>query len=138
MLVFLHGVCSGLKAKVSFICGHAVFVWRAVEGVEKKMEGITDGATCVVPEFGREGGAKWVVRDRRDVYVGEGGHKYSWGCGRSGIKDNRCHGGEDGRGTECCDASITAVTATTQLLCNEEADTVVLMGGSWKQRLQRT
>ena len=92
MLVFLHGVRSGLKAKVGFICGHSAFVWRAVEGVKKKMEGITNGATHVVPEFGREGGTKWVVRDGRDVYIGEGGHKYSWGCVRSGIKDNRCRG----------------------------------------------
>ena len=131
--VFLHGVRSGLKAKVGFIRGHARFVWRAVEGVEKKIEGITDGATHVVPEFWREGGAEWIMRDGRDVSVGDGGRKCSWGCVRSGyggIKDTIGVAEERMEGTlnvATPGLGITAVAATTGLLCDEEADVVVLV-----------
>jgi hypothetical protein len=130
VLVFLHGVCSGLKAKVGFIRGHARFVWRAVEGVEKKIKGIADGAAHVVPEFWREGGAEWIVRDGRDVYVGDGGRKYSWGYVSGGIKDTIGVVEEGMEGTldvATPGLGITAVAAPTGLLCDEEADVVVLV-----------
>ena len=72
VLVLLHGVRSGQKPEVYLVGGHAGLVWRAVEGVEKKVKGITDCAPHVIPEFWREGGAERIMGNRGDVYVGDG------------------------------------------------------------------
>ena len=133
ILVFLHGVGSGQQAKVGFIGGYAWFVWGAVEGVEKKVKGVTDCATHVIPEFWRKGGAEWIMRDGRDVYVGDGPGDNSWCCVRCldrGIKGMVCVGEERVKGTlnvVTPGFSVTTVAATTGLLSDEEADVVILV-----------
>ena len=79
-LILLHGIGCGLKAKVGFIWGHTWFLWRAVKGFEKKI----DGATHVFPEFWRKDSAERIVRDGRDVHFGDRLWGYSQGHVRGG------------------------------------------------------
>lgn len=78
------------------------------------------------------------MRDRWDVYVGNGSRKYPWGCVRcvdGGIKDAIGIVEERVKGTlkvVTPGFGITAVAATTRLLCDEEADVVILVRAGTK------
>ena len=127
VLILLHGVRGRLKAKVCFVRRHARFVWRAVECFEEKVQRISDSAAHVLPKFWGKGGTEGVMRDGRDVDVGDGPRLDSWSCVRSGR-------GAIGVVEEWMEGtvnvlapcfSITTVTAATRLLSDEEADVVI-------------
>ena len=78
ILVLLHGVRGRLKANVCFVRRHARFVWRAVECFEGKVQRISNSATHVFPKVWGKGGTEGVMRDGRDVNVGDGPRLDSW------------------------------------------------------------
>ena len=70
------------------------------------------------------------MRDGRDVYIWDGLWEYSWCRVRSGIKETIRVVDERVKGTLNVltpGFGITTVAATTRLLCDKEADVVVLV-----------